>query len=424
MSTENWSAGRENEVVAEIAAALEWVRVQEPQAGLSFVYHVVAGRVQPAGRTGYEPIRRAADPLGSTGEDLWVKQILGKLGYTSGDRFARSRALASDTRRADGTDWAVTLFVVDSLNDSDGKFADGRFAYAWVGGPHVVMTYDNQAWGIARMDQVFRHEIQHVFYAYDEYVQSACACPDHRGYLDGANVNCTVCNPVAAACVMIANGDAMCEATRRQVGWADLDGDGAIDVVGEDPDTFLDPMPATACAIPPVTGLATVVAPTNRNTFLGTPRANISINRVSAVEVRAAGEAWVAALPEDGAWDAPQERFRGILPTLASGSHRIEARAIDDHGNVDASAGAADLVVAPVGAPLGDTVAAARSPEGGAALTWAASEGAASYRIYRAASAAGSWGLAAETVMTAWTDASIGTWYYAVRPVDACGTQR
>jgi hypothetical protein len=103
-STENWSPDRENEVVARIALGLEWIRAQEPQAGLQFVYHVLAGRTDLRARTGYEPIRRAANPSGSTGEDLWVKDVLAKRGYVSGDRFARSRALASDTRGADGTD--------------------------------------------------------------------------------------------------------------------------------------------------------------------------------------------------------------------------------------------------------------------------------------------------------------------------------
>jgi hypothetical protein len=422
-STENWSADRENQVVARIAAGLEWVRLQEPRAALRFVYHVLPGRIQPAARTGYEPIRHAADPFGSTGEDLWTRQILGHLGYTTGDRFARSRALASDTRRFDGTDWAVNVFVVDSLNDADGKFADGRFAYTWIGGPHVVMTYDNQAWGIDRMDQVFRHEIQHAFYAYDEYAQSGCVCTDHRGYLDGANLNCTSCNPVAGACVMISDGDAMCDATRRQIGWADLDGDRDLDVIGENPDTFLDALPAQACAIPPLSGLATVVAPTNRNTFGGTPASNISINRIQAVEVRVDGAAWVQASPESGAWGSPQERFRATLDTLSCGPHHVEARAIDDHGNVDPAPSAADLVIALGAGGLGDTVRLARATSG-ASLSWGASIGAVSYRVYRAAAATGSWSLAAESTGTSWTDPSPSGAYYRVRPVDACGNER
>jgi hypothetical protein len=175
---------------------------------------------------------------------------------------------------------------------ADGKFADGRFAYTWIGGPHVVMTFDNQAWGIDRLDMVFRHELFHAFYAFDEYAGSGCSCSEHRGYLDGAGANCASCNGSASPCVMINNGDAMCASTRRQVGWADLDGDGLIDVVGEDPDTFLDASPAIWCSPPAIAGLASVVAPTNRNPSTVTPRASISVNEIVGV-----GESH-AAFPE------------------------------------------------------------------------------------------------------------------------------
>jgi hypothetical protein len=424
VSSENWTSDRESAVVAEVTAGLEWLRLQEPQAGLRFVHHVVSGRVSPAARTGYEPIRRAADPTGSTGEDLWTKEILSKMGYTTGDRFARSRALASDTRRVDGTDWAVNVFVADSFNDVDGKFADGRFAYTWIGGPHVVMTYDNQNWGVARFDMVLRHEMLHAFYAFDEYTQSACTCSEHRGYLDGANSNCDVCNAAGDDCVMIANGDALCVHTRRQIGWADLDGDGAIDVVGEKPDTFLDALPTQACAVPPVTGLATVVAATNRNPSNVTPRSSISVNRIAAVEVRADGQAWSPATPEDGLWSAAQERFHATLAALPAGLHRVEARAIDDRGNVDGAPVEADIVIAGGTSGLGDAVRAARGGSGNTVLSWDEIAGAAAYRVYRSGSAAGAFAPIVETPALTYTDATASSGFYQVRPVDGCGTER
>ncbi len=64
--------------------------------------------------------------------------------------------------------------------DADGRFSDGYFAYSWVGGPHLVMTYDNQAWGIDRMNQVLRHELLHSFFAFDEYSGSGCGCTISR----------------------------------------------------------------------------------------------------------------------------------------------------------------------------------------------------------------------------------------------------
>ncbi len=423
-STENWSASRENEVVAAIAQGLEWIRVQEPQSALRFVYHVYAGRTDARARTGLEPIHRAADPTGLTGEDRWVKDVLGKLGYVSGDRFARSRAFDADTRSADGTDWAVTVYVVDSLVDADGKFADGRFAYTWIGGPHVVMTYDNQAWGISRMNMVLRHELLHAFYAFDEYAGSACICNDHRGYLDGPNTNCEACNPAADACVMISNGDALCQATRRQVGWADLDGDGVIDVVGQDPATFLDAMPAQVCAPPTLSGLSTVVAATNRNTYPGTTHPSISINHVTGIEVRVDGEAWSPSQSFSAEPAAPQQRFNTAVSALEPGSHHFEVRTVDDFGNRDAEPGTADVLVAPSLSALGDSVRAARSGTDGLSLSWSACAGATRYRVYRRVSPQAQASVIAETTSNAWSTAGASTGYYQVVPVDACGGER
>jgi hypothetical protein len=420
-STENWTADRESAVLASVVAACEWLRVQEPQARLSFDYRLIGGRTDARARTSYEPIRRAADPKGATGEALWSAEILAKLGYASGDRFARSRALADATRRQLGADWAVNLFVADSLADADGKFGDGYFAWTWVGGPHVVTTWDNGAWGSARFDQVLRHELLHAFWAFDEYATSGCNCVESRGYLDGRGLNCDACNASAVPCVMISNGDAMCAHTRRQVGWSDLNGDGVIDVAGEDPDTFLDAdaVPASpACGAVVVRGSASVVAPTNRNPVLTTPRSSISLARVAGVEWRLDGSAWSAALPEDGAFDAPVERFAVTVPAGA-GSRLLELRARDSWSNVDAAPVAARVETATPAFPVGDSLRA----EAGATLVWDASPGAVAYRVYRAAAAPGPWIVVAEVGSPAWADAVGSGGFYRVRAVDACGSE-
>jgi hypothetical protein len=423
VSSENWSADREAAVVAEIAEALEWVRQLEPQAALTFRYTVIAGRTDPRARTRYEPIRRAADPTGATGEDLWVKEILAKLGYASGDRFQRSRAFAAARRTADGSDWGLNVFVADSLNDADGKFADGRFAYTWIGGPHVVMTYDNQFWAIDRMAMVFRHELLHAFYAFDEYAGSGCSCAEHRGYLDGAGANCAACNPAPSACVMINNGDALCASTRRQVGWADLDADGVIDVVGQDPDTFLDNAPATWCAPPAIEGLAAVVAPTNRNPLTVTPRASISINRIAAVEVRADAGPWVE-VPAVGLLPAAQRRFTAAFENLTHGPHRLEARAVDDRGNRDGAPPAAEVTIEPSSSPVGSTLRTERAAGRDAArIAWQASSGAVLYHVLRAPRPSGAWAVAGETASTTWDDPGVADGYFLVRGVDACGAE-
>ncbi len=422
LSTEKWTADREQAVVTQVAAGLDWIRAQEPSAGLTFVYHVIAGRLDARARTGYEPIARKADPLGVAGEGLWADEILTKMGYASGDRWSRSRALANATRRADRTDWGVNVFVADSLNDPDGRFADGYFAYAWIGGPHVVMTYDDQAWGIDRMNQVVRHEVLHCFFAFDEYGASGCKCTEHRGYLDGVDANCHACNPSAVPCVMDSNGPAMCADTRRQIGWADLDGDGADDVIGEDPDTVLDAVPPSACGAVVLKGQGAVVAATNRNPAGITPQANISVNRITRVEWRVDGGTWYPATPSDGAWGDYVEACFASAP-LAPGTYTLELRAVDDRGNVDPDAPQATVEVLPGATDPGNVLAATRAGARSAALSWSGAPVATKYRVYRCTSASGSFARAAETTATTWTDPLAGSGYYRVRAVDACGDE-
>ncbi len=420
LSTENWTADREQAVVAQIAAGLDWVRTMNAAASLSFVYHVIAGRTDARAKTGYEPIARKADPMGTTGEDLWVNEILTNMGYSIGDRWTRSRALANATRRADGTDWGVNVFVVDSLSDADGKFADGYFAYAWVGGPHIVMTYDNQLWGITRMNQVTRHEILHSFFAFDEYSVSGCNCTEHRGYLDGTNGSCRTCNAAAATCVMDSNGAAMCDNTRRQLGWADLDGDGADDVIGEDPVATLDALPASVCGAVAFSGQGAVVAASNRNVAGYTPTVSISVNRVSEVEWRVDGGAWLPTSPSDGAWGDYVEACSAAA-SLSVGTHLLEVRVVDDHGNVDLAPPQATIQVLLAAADPGNVLQGARGTGDSATLSWNEAPAAVKYRVYRSSQASGGFVLAAETIIKSWVDTAAGNGYYRLREVDACG---
>ena len=86
------------------------------------------------------------------------------LGYTSGSYLDQVAALNQYEMSQQSTDWAFTIFVVDSLNDLDGKFSDNVwFAYSYLGGPFLVMTYDNNGYGISDMDYACAHETGHIF---------------------------------------------------------------------------------------------------------------------------------------------------------------------------------------------------------------------------------------------------------------------
>jgi hypothetical protein len=109
------------------------------------------------GYTSYEPITR-----NSTDESLWIPEVLASINYGSGENYyIYAASCANEIREKWSTDWAFLIFVVDSLKDEDGMFADPpRFAYAYINGPFMVITYDNDDWGIDRMDLVVAHELE------------------------------------------------------------------------------------------------------------------------------------------------------------------------------------------------------------------------------------------------------------------------
>jgi hypothetical protein len=115
---------------------------------------------------------------------------MGRSGATPSNYYTEARAYAASRRTALGADWGYVIFVVDSMVDSDGLFSDGYFAYAYLNGPFMVMTYDNDGWGIGYMNLVTAHETGHIFGALDEYASSGCSTADSFGYLNVSNASC------------------------------------------------------------------------------------------------------------------------------------------------------------------------------------------------------------------------------------------
>ena len=48
----------------------------------------------------------------------------------------------------------TTIFVANSAADANGNFADGMFAYAYIGGPFLVLTSDVGAYGTDQMTPI------------------------------------------------------------------------------------------------------------------------------------------------------------------------------------------------------------------------------------------------------------------------------
>lgn len=354
--TENWSDARKDQVVNEIVAAMNWWGSQNPSGAMSFVYtlnYPVA--------TGYEPITRP-----STDDGLWIHQTLGVLGYSDSTWSGRAYHYLNDLRTNTSADWAVVIYVVDSQNDADGMFTDGYFGYSY--GFLIVMTYDNDGWGIANMDSVTAHEFGHNFGAADEYCQvtySCCWGGGQYGYLGIANGNCEAgCDNWNAQGTPTPNG--ICDGndqtpgsgcqgcstcrnvnclyrngtvsagldtpSKEQVGIRDSDGDSRLDPVDTTPNLNL---------------LSFLPDPTNNNnpTWNGgvtdvpydSPTMNdVSINDIVKVEYRLDGDlTWRNCSSMDGIFDNTTESYfcQSLTGPLPDGLHTIFVRALNLFGN-------------------------------------------------------------------------------------------
>jgi hypothetical protein len=165
-STEDWTFAERWHVHNEIVDALNWWADREPRANLSFIIeeHYLL--------TGYEPIARPSSDM-----VYWVEDMMQQLGYNEPPSyFDRVRNYNNDLRDKYQTDWAFTMFIVDSSEDKDNQFSDARFAYAFLGGPFMVMTYGNNGYGPNNMDMVCAHEMGHIFHALDQYSGSLILC--------------------------------------------------------------------------------------------------------------------------------------------------------------------------------------------------------------------------------------------------------
>jgi len=179
--SEDWDSDRLAQVYSEIMNAMDWWADREPNAGLNNVYVFE------------EQVPIPSEPIEQIGLGIWIAETMVELGYEG--TTAGIYDYVNDQRDAmPETDWSFVVYVADSLNDSDGRFADGKFAFARMqisggpGGPYCVMTYDNSGYGIENMDTVAAHETGHIFGAMDQY--GSCTCTFPYGYLNYENQNC------------------------------------------------------------------------------------------------------------------------------------------------------------------------------------------------------------------------------------------
>lgn len=362
--TENWDSTRRNQVLTEIAAGLSfWTSRANRPSPLTFVLDDRG--VQP---TSCEPINRSTEDEGK-----WIADVLKAMGRSSAtpsNYYSEARAYAASRRTALGADWAYLIFVVDSLNDSDGQFSDGYFAYAYLNGPFMVMTYDNDGWGISRMDLVTAHETGHIFGALDEYASSQCSTSDSWGYLNVSNASCNNGGITSDYSIM---GEASEQqnpsvdvsiSARGAIGWrnpAQENGHTVVDVVRT----------ATASLTPYSPDPTTDSTPTYSASAGNTPfppegprwyrgynygwASPVTVSKVAAAKWNLDGGAYTGAgvVPSDGAFDEEGDPYTFTPQSpVPNGTHTFGTRSINNFGHTSSVASDSLTIASPL--PDGD----------------------------------------------------------------------
>ena len=200
-----FSAQERTKVVAEVQNGLTWLASMNPSAGISFTYdiRIVSLSIQP-------------DPAAPDLEGHWRNPAMASLGYHAS--WTGVVQYVEAIRQQFATQWTYCAFFT--------KYPLVHFGYASIGGPRLVMDYNNDGWGPDNIDRVFAHETGHIFGCPDEYASSGCNCAGSWGRFGRPNTNCENCAPNGGiACLMKANTWAMCDPTRAHLGWAETMGD-------------------------------------------------------------------------------------------------------------------------------------------------------------------------------------------------------
>ncbi len=260
-------------ILGQVQQALDWWATRAPAAAhLSFV-------VPAYGTLGYpRQVKVAREPIdvASTNDQAWRHPIMAKLGFkaaSSADSPPPETAYDNAVRKANHTDWAFTVYVVDSLHDdaagthnkTPGEFPDGAFSYTFdLFGPYSVTTYDNDSYGPADYGAVLAHEIGHVFGALDEYAAETgypSTGSDYSGYLWVRNRNAVKGGTTNDVCIMRGGSEGVaaffgqaygndqqvggiCPSTAGQVGWR-VTRAGLPDVVDTTPTVTVAPPTST-----------------------------------------------------------------------------------------------------------------------------------------------------------------------------------
>lgn len=330
-STEDWTPQHIQEVLANVREGVDWwvdlLATQSPLAPLSFTIDTTYADTPV--QTPYEPISRRSNDYYQ-----WTTEFLNTIGFERTNNLEIDMRAFNNAQRVKlGTDWAMTVFIVPSLNDSDGQFAPGGSfsrAFSFAGGLFMVVPSTRPA-------STYAHETGHLFWARDEY-SGGGSYYDQRGYYNTQNINAAN-NPIpgfeqqpsimaASALLETAYSTHTSPAsTLAMVGWQDTNGNGIFDVLDVPHQLTGTGYWDTISGEYKFAGQASVRTLPNQNpSGLGN---SITINRIREVEVRFDGGPWQTLVSPNAA----QADLELSIPVPAN-AQQIEIRARDSQTSV------------------------------------------------------------------------------------------
>jgi len=325
-STQNWTPAQIDTAIETVRTGVQWWVETLDQLNtvhnLEFVIDDSFAR-NPFS-VDYEPIDRKSQE-----SPLYITPFLRAQGIEQASSLEDGvRQFNHAARQRLHTDWAFTVFLVNSSNDADGAFAPGsafNLAFAFAGGLYIVSPSTRPASTIA-------HETGHIFWAKDEYIGGASR-NDRRGYYDAQNTNAIDGSPpgfVQEASIMSSgtvltsayNNHSLPAATRALIGWRDSDGDGIFDVADVPLHLEGDGRYDSQTGVFTFDGNASAVPLLNKNS--SGPKNDITLNRVDRIEYRVDQGSWLTASVVNS------QSANVAFNLTVSAFTTIELRAIDD----------------------------------------------------------------------------------------------
>jgi hypothetical protein len=327
--SENWTPEEIAQVHAEVEKGINWWAAQQPNAHLNFIYN-------------YEDSVLIVDePITQNGFGLWLLNTMSALGYGyenyGGTKYWREGVYdyVNNQKQIKNADWGFVVFVVDSSNDIDGQFANFMFAYTYLSGPFLVMTYNNSWYGINNMDSICAHETGHVFGAVDQYASSGCICNDSVGYLYYENQNCENSCLINEPSIMKNNypyvfaNNLIDNYARGQLGWSDNNSNGILDII--------DFEPKVNKSFNGIVGSNYIVngsANTSGMNAVNPYYHDLIINKIKNVEYSVNNGVWNNGVAVDGNFNSLVEKYSLSYGIFDWGSYLFKIRAKDRFGGV------------------------------------------------------------------------------------------